>query len=131
MGTTNMEVLERKLKEETDKYLKLKQLVDKDSEERASREKTVLLHSREADFIQDKIKSIGVDNLELKFAKIKQLTIEVQEKRDRFDKLRKITEEFDDIEPTNEALKNKIDDLKKSRLSLDYIFSESQDKLQL
>jgi hypothetical protein len=45
-------------------------------------------------------------------------------KREQARSLQKALDEFQGIEPTNEALKRKIEDLQKSRLSLDMSFDD-------
>lgn len=118
-----VKLLEENLKDETEKYLSVKQTVDKNIKERVPMKKTMLNQTREVEFYQDKVNRIDINKLDLleKDAKLK--SVEVSLKRDKLASLRASLKKFEGLEPTNEALKQKIDQLKESRLSLEMSFS--------
>lgn len=110
--------LEGTLREETDKYLTLQQIIEEDARDSVSKQAKMLNHSRDASFYKEKnakLSSNDDDNL-------KQLAIEVLAKRNELKRLQKSLDEFRNLKPTNEALKEKIEELKKSRLSLEMTF---------
>lgn len=119
--------LEAILKEETDNYLAMKELLDNKTKDRDTMRKSLLKDNRESKFYQEKINEIGIDKLELRLKELKNETIrKINAKREELKRVNKALEEFGDLEPTNEALKRKIDDLKKSRLSLEMTFVDEQ-----
>lgn len=113
---------EELLKHETDRYISLKQLIDKDLKDKLDKEKAISKHKRHTDFYEEKVNKMNIGMLDKMDMDLKFTLQEVLSKRDELKRLYKSLEEFQDLEPNNEALKRKIDDLKKSRLSLEMTF---------
>jgi hypothetical protein len=117
-----IETLEAKLASETENLLTLKQSIEKDKQERSSIKKATFNNEREAKFYQENIKRIDVEEIQ---SKLRELNVDqLNAKREQVKVLKKALKEFEGIEPTNEALRRKIEDLQKSRLSLDMSFDD-------
>lgn len=122
---SEIEKLELNLKLELDKYLDLRKIIDKDTRERPEKEVNMLNHSREADFYKDKINQFDIDTLDATLSETKILALEVKKKRDKLGKLHEALGQFGDLEPDNEAIKARIEELKNKRLSLEMSFVEN------
>lgn len=116
------DLLEAAVKEETDNLLRLKHIIDKDTRDRVSRKKGMIVHSREAKFYTDKVENFDMNQFERRQMDLKLVVRDILNKRDELEKLRKSLQAFDNLEPSNEALKRKIDELQRSRLSLEMTF---------
>lgn len=110
--------LQNALEIETTNYESLKRVVDFHNKNKVKKEITMLNQRRETEYYLEKLKQMPDVNQEHLENAIK----EVLNKRERLKQLEASLNEFKDIEPTDESLKRKIDDLKKSRLSLDMTF---------
>lgn len=121
-GSHEVGQLESILREETDRYLDLKQTIDRDLREKPQRERDMLNNSREADFYKDKIDQVDIDMFETKLSELRLMAKEVLKKKNRLKELKESLSQFGDVEPSNEALKARIDDLNKKRLSLEMSF---------
>lgn len=119
-----IDALESLLRQETDKYIDLKQTIDKDMRDKGHREREMLNYSREADFYKKKLSQADTDKFETKIREIKVLAREVMKKRDKLRKLHETLSQFNGLEPSNDAIKAKIEELKKKRLSLEMSFVE-------
>jgi len=125
IGTTDeLARLEAILNEEQERLLVLRQTIDRDQRDRNSREKIMFKHQREAEFYKRKLESEQLEEgeLERKYTNLRLAAKEVEAKRERIRKLHKSLERFGDFEPSEESLIQRIDQLKKSRLSLDMTF---------
>lgn len=113
--------LEEILKQEQDRYILLKQSKDKDLKEKPAKLKAIKKYRLNTDFYEEKLDKLrpDVDKME---KDLKSLIEEVSAKAEEYKRLNKALEEFEGLEPTNEALKSKIDEMKKSRLSLEMTF---------
>lgn len=115
--------LEAQLKAETDKYLLLKQTIARDLSDKIPRKKTILNQSREAEFYKDKVNQINPHKLKRRLISLNYEAGEVRLKHEELKRLRRELEEYRGLEPSNEALERKIDELKRNRLSLEMSFS--------
>lgn len=123
METEKIDILETALEDEAKKLITLKQIVDKDTKDRNKLKKTVINNTREAKFFKDKLSQIDVNKLEDELDTLrKEYNQTLQLKRHKLEELQNSLMEFNGLEPTNDALRQKIDDLKKSRLSLEMSF---------
>lgn len=113
--------LEEILKQEQDRYILLKQSKDKDLKEKPTKLKAIKKYNLNTDFYEEKLNKIrpNIDRME---KDLNLLIGEVSIKTEELRRLNKALEEFEGLEPTNEALKRKIDEMKKSRLSLEMTF---------
>lgn len=95
-------------------------------EDRDTLKNEILSYSREAKFYKDKlIRAGGLTKLKDRFTDLQDKTRILTEKSNELDSSQKLLRELDDLdEPTNEALKKRIPELKKKRLSLDLTFVE-------
>lgn len=117
-----IETLEAKLKEETNKLLSLRQSIESDQQRLIVIKKDIFNSEREAKFYKESAKRIDVDEIRTKLEAFKEDLLNI--KREQVRGLRKALKEFEGLEPTNEALNRKIEDLQKSRLSLDMSFDD-------
>lgn len=119
-------MLEDLLRRETENFITLKKTMERDLEGKRDKEKAMSNNIRNASFHEEKVnKKINkLDKLDLD---IKLALHDVMRKRDELENLEKSLEEFQNLEPTNEALRGKIDELKKSRLSLEMTFVDESD----
>lgn len=112
--------LEAELTSETQRLLALRETVEKDNQARSATEKKMLNDTRTAKFFRDKLRQTDLIGMRKRLDNLKVQSIVA--KRERVKELEKVLEEFQDLEPTDEALERKIEDLKKSRLSFDMSF---------
>lgn len=86
----------------------------------------ILSYDRQAKFYKDKLfHAGGLMKLKLNLSNIQNKYAILLEKSKELEAARKSLEEFSTLEgPTNEALKKRIAELKKKRLSLDVTFVE-------
>lgn len=117
--------LEAQLKEETQKFILLRQSVDKDTRETNNLRLEAANHTREAAFYKSKMDELDAASMEHKLSDIRRQMLEVELKRNELAKLREHLEDFRSFEPTNEALRQEIYCLKRSRLSLDMSFVDN------
>lgn len=114
--------LEEVLKDETEKLLSLKKKVDQDMKDKTTKKKAMLNHLREAEHYRNRIEKMGINRLDEMEDEIKVAQRVIQEHTDKLKRLNQSLKEYGDLEPTNEALKARIKELKASRLSLDVSF---------
>lgn len=112
--------LEDLLSDELKKLDTLRHNVDRDVREKNSTATTMNRNNKEAKFFKDKLKHTNLDKLTRQLDEIPIKTLKIR--REKLKELNRALGEFEGIEPTNEGLKDKIDDLQKSRLSLEYSF---------
>lgn len=117
-----LEQLEEILKQETESLILLKKKVDQDLSDKKLRKKKMHNHVREAEYYRSKIDKLDINKLDQMEDEIKLAQKSVREERNKLKRLNKCLEEYGDLEPTNEALKERINELKASRLSLDMSF---------
>lgn len=120
------EKLEKLLIDETERLVSLKKTLKKDENERERKRSDMLKHQRETQFFNEKLKKLDEEvaagdcfahlNLQLRELEYKM--------RDLSDVTVSLNRYKDIGPPTNEALKNRVDDLKKARLSLDMTFAD-------
>lgn len=118
--SVQIQELEEILRKEEELLSALKINIDNDERERSSVKKKVLNYSREAKFFKDKLEQCDVSLLKQRLD-----DLEVQKigmKRQQLEGLQKALKKFGDLEPTNVSLRRRIDELKKSRLSLELSF---------
>lgn len=118
-----IEALEEQVRVEKEKLLALRQLVARDKQLRTSIMEKTSKNEREAKFYQQELKRISKDGEIMD--KMREFDVDqLQWKRERVKDLEKALKEFEGIEPTNEALQKRIEELQKSRLSLDMSFED-------
>lgn len=117
--------LEEALKDETLRLKTLKQLVDQDTKNKETIKKNILKNTREAKSFRGSLKNFTHEELQKQLDELTMLKEMVSSKREQLVGLCKCLEEFEDLEPTNEALRDRIDYLKNSRLSLEMSFLDS------
>lgn len=116
-------LLEKAIREETDQLKALKALIKSHDKEqmRVSIAKT----TRNAKSYRGSLRNLNSKDLpdrEAEVAKIKEIVLE---KRNLVADQTKRLQEFENIEPTNEAMSERIEELKKTRLSLEMSFFDN------
>lgn len=101
---------------ETERLLKFKQVVDRHSKERQHRMSSIVNNQSEAKFYRDKIKM----NLDEELAKLKLDATQLALKRDQLKGIMQILDSYD-FEPNEDALRARIDELRRNRLSLEIL----------
>lgn len=123
---SEQEKLEELLIDETEKLVSSKKALENDKSEQEKKKRDITKHQRETLFYKDKLRKLneGVVGSDWSADLNVQLR-EIECKRDELNELIKALSKYKEIgTPTNEALKNKVDDLKKARLSLDMTFAD-------
>lgn len=114
--------LQALLDEAEEKTVKLKQDIDRDIRAENSKKSEMLNHLRNSKFFQDKINQLDQGKLRADLVAIEQLRGEIAFKQAELRRLRKCLEEFEGTEPTELDMRQAIDKLKASRLSLEMTF---------
>jgi uncharacterized protein YigA (DUF484 family) len=117
-----IEMLEAILVREQQELLSLRQKIEQDKQSRSALRKTTFNNERDAKFYQENVKRIDIEELIKKSRDLNADQLNI--KREQVKSLRRELKEFEGIEPTNESLQRKIDELQKSRLSLDMSFDD-------
>ena len=120
------ETLDLQIRHEEEQILKLRELISQNQSEKSLIEGNLLTLTQEIEFLRGKLEKIDEINLKVRLQKVADRKQMVFRKRERVKELRRSLVKFDDFEPTttNESLKRQIDELKKSRLSLEMSFVE-------
>lgn len=114
--------LEADLKAFMDKLVGLREFIERDTKNRHSIEKEIFSHSRDLKFFKEKNDQLDPSKLANRLNLVKLDVLELQAKAKRLSELKRSLELFDGMEPTNEELSNRVDELSKSRLSLEMSF---------
>lgn len=116
----NLDQLQAQLKEVAEKTRLLKSKIEKRHHNRATFEEQISNLTKENQFYEAKLEQLKPNQQLLDELILKQQ--QLQDKQERKQVLIRKLARYDGVEPTNEALKAKIDELKKKRLSLDVSF---------
>jgi len=116
--------LERKVEKESKRLKWFEQLVDKDLKQSDSIKMNIMKYKRDAKSYRNIIKSSSQEELQQRIDILSKRRQVLAEKREKLRELRNSLEEFEGVEPTNESLRDRIEDLKSSRLSLEMTFSD-------
>lgn len=114
--------LEEMLKDETERLMSLKVKIDQDLKDKTSKKTKMLNHHREAEYYRNKLDKMDINKLDEMEDEIKVAQMYVFNAKDKLNALQQSLKVYGNLEPTNEALKASIKELKASRLSLDVSF---------
>lgn len=116
-STDRIDRLKLKLKQEEENFSRLEQLIDQHGKGKLEREQKMSQYLREIDYFKKKSKEYE-KNTVLEEKEYNEFKTVLNRLTDELEQLTEALREFKNLEPTNECLKSKIDDMKKSRISL-------------
>lgn len=126
MTADELDKLKATFNEDQEKVMNLKRKIDDDNRDVNMRRKEMLVNEREAKFYQDKMDKLDQfhhrNKLKSDRETVEQLRSELNARQSDLRRLRNCLKEFNGVEPTNEDLKRRIDELKASRESLEMTF---------
>ena len=114
--------LSAELEDKQVRFMELTVKMNKLHKERLSLEKDMLSHKREFEFLKSKLKLFDINKLNQCYRARAVFKRDLQSRQAQADRLHRELLEFDGIEPTNEALEQKTEELRKRRQSLDITF---------
>lgn len=117
--------LEQILRDIREKYARLKQTIDSDITGQPKLERDLARHSRQAEFYREKLAQLDLDRLRSQVDSVKVAILSRDAKAKKFEELQKSLDAFDGMEPSNEDLRDHINELQKKRLSLDMSFTDA------
>lgn len=123
-AASELESLEDQLREWNDKYLELKKICGLIEKNKDLLKGHMFSYTKKCEFYKGKLTQVDINKLNKQTLESKLKAKQVSDMRQELDKVQSALSEFSDILPTNESLKEKIDELKKSRLSLDMTFAD-------
>ena len=117
-----VESLERTLEDENIMLKELKQLVDKNLKESGVLKKSIAKNTRDSNSYSNIYKTFAADEFQRQLSDLDAMKQIIVDRREKLADLNKALARFEGLEPTNEDLQDKVEDLKKSRLSLEMSF---------
>lgn len=121
-NSENLDQLEMKLEEVRNKNRKLQQKITNYDVVKREYEEDIRNLSKENEFLRIKLNQLNPDQLDIRLNELRQLQRDLFLKRAKLSKLQDELELYRGLEPTNESLRAKIEELNKNRLSLDMSF---------
>lgn len=119
------EKLEQLLNDEEEKLLLAKKTIQKVKSAEGDMKRSMLNHKREAKYFKDKLNQSSEQDLERGFIDLQDQLNRLEIKMNELNKTYEFLKKFKGVLPTNESLKQAIDDLKKkTRVSLEVTFAD-------